>query len=285
MRAAAQGLLKIARHDPAEGVDGHRRAPGDLPESFPAERDRIRVRRRRVDRPEHDKIHSERLGPLQLLARMARSAAPREIGAGGGAAQLLGGEVHAVGADIAREREIGVDEDLRAVSVSKRNHASSELLCRLAREGFFTHLDQLPAAPQSRLEPQEKRLDTELAGTRDGVFRRQLKAAQHRAVGRQERGELDRVRALPGGRLVFERARLPAPSGDPVKMQAYFGMRIGKNPGDPGVRALDLDAELLAYLALERLGDRLTWLDLAAGKLPVARVDFAGRTLRGQHGP
>src|SRR5258707_13916746 len=109
---------------------------------------------------------------------MARSAAPREIGTGGGAAQLLGGEMHAVGADIARERDIGGDEDLRAVSVSKRNHASRELLCRLAREGFFTHLDQLQAAPQSRLEPQEKRLDTEAAATRDGGIRRHQPAAQ-----------------------------------------------------------------------------------------------------------
>src|SRR5258708_34970592 len=191
--------------------------------------------------------------------------------------------MHTVGADIARERDIGVDEDLRAVSVSKRNHASRELLRRLAREGFFTHLDQLQAAPQSRLEPQEKRLDTEVAGTREGVFRRQQQAAQHRAVGRQERGEFDRVRALPGDRLVFERTRLPAPSGDPVKTQAYFGVRIGKNPGDPRVRALDLDAELLADLALERLGDRLPRLDLAAGKPPVTPVDFSFGTLREPH--
>src|SRR5260221_12922171 len=108
---------------------------------------------------------------------MARSAAPREIGTGGGAAHLLGGEMHTVGADIARERDIGVDEDLRAVSVSKRNPSSRELLRPLAREGLFTPLDQLQAAPQSRLESQEKRLDTEVAGTRDGVFRRHQQAA------------------------------------------------------------------------------------------------------------
>src|SRR5260370_35503391 len=105
-----QGLPQIARHEPAERVDWHRSARGELPESFPTERDRVRVRRRRAHRTEHGKIPPERFGPAQLLARVARGAAPREVWAGRGAAQLLGGEMHALGADFARERSIRVDE-------------------------------------------------------------------------------------------------------------------------------------------------------------------------------
>src|SRR6266704_2951026 len=89
---------------------------------------------------------------------------------------------------------------------------------------------------------------------------------------------------LPGKRLVFERARLAAPGVDPVKMQSHLRVRIGEDPRDPRVSALDLDAELFADFALERLGDRLPGLDFAAGKLPVARVHLVAGALRKERG-
>jgi len=64
---------------------------------------------------------------------------------------------------------------------------------------------------------------------------------------------------------VFDRARLAAPGVDPIEMQAHFGVRIDEDPGDPRISALDFDAELLADLAPERLGDRFAWLDFASG--------------------
>jgi len=48
-------------------------------------------------------------------------------------------------------------------------------------------------------------------------------------------------------------------------MQAHFGVRIAEDPGDPGISAFDLDAELLADLAPERLRDRFAGSILPPG--------------------
>jgi hypothetical protein len=45
---------------------------------------------------------------------------------------------------------------------------------------------------------------------------------------------------------------------------------------------LNIDPELLVELASERRGDGLAWLDLAAGKFPVAGVHLAVWPLRKQ---
>src|SRR5882762_4996907 len=58
VRAAAHALFEIGRKDSAERVDRHGGACSNLPESFPAERDCIRVRRCRAHRPQHDEVDS-----------------------------------------------------------------------------------------------------------------------------------------------------------------------------------------------------------------------------------
>src|SRR5438128_659291 len=59
---------------------------------------------------------------------------------------------------------------------------------------------------------------------------------------------------------------------------------VSAGTGDAAIRAFDLDAELLADVALERLVDRLARLDFAAGKLPVARVHLVAGALRKERG-
>jgi len=66
-------------------------------------------------------------------------------------------------------------------------------------------------------------------------------------------------------------------------MQTHGGVRVDEHAGDPGVRALDLHAQLLADLARERMLDRLAGLDLTAGELPVARVDLVHGALPEQY--
>src|SRR5262249_27203246 len=61
-------------------------------------------------------------------------------------------------------------------------------------------------------------------------------------------------------------------------MQAHGRVRVDEQAGDPGGGALDLRAQLLAYLTLQGVDDGLVRLDLAAGELPVARVDLARGT-------
>ena len=65
-------------------------------------------------------------------------------------------------------------------------------------------------------------------------------------------------------------------------MQPDGGVRVIVFALEPGIGGADLDTEFFVQLAPERRERRLARLDLAARKLPVARVDLAGRTLAEQ---
>src|SRR5262249_34349384 len=54
---------------------------------------------------------------------------------------------------------------------------------------------------------------------------------------------------------------------------------VGVLAHQPRIGLLHVDAELFVQLAPERSTGRLSWLDLAAGKLPIPGVDLALRTL------
>src|SRR4051812_23127597 len=60
-------------------------------------------------------------------------------------------------------------------------------------------------------------------------------------------------------------------------MQHHGRVLVSVHAGDPGIRSRHLDAELLVQLASERDLQVLSGIDLAAGKLPPARVDLARR--------
>src|SRR5258706_8780658 len=63
-------------------------------------------------------------------------------------------------------------------------------------------------------------------------------------------------------------------------MQPHGRVRVGVDARDPGRGLASLDAELLAQLADQCCARILVRLDLAAGKLPVARIRLAPRGLR-----
>jgi hypothetical protein len=74
--------------------------------------------------------------------------------------------------------------------------------------------------------------------------------------------------------------RLALPLQNAMKVQAHGRVRVAENAGNPGIGQHKVDAQLLVEFAPERLGDRLSGFDLAAGKLPVAGVGLSPRSLR-----
>src|SRR6185503_5822510 len=72
------------------------------------------------------------------------------------------------------------------------------------------------------------------------------------------------------------------PARDAKEIQSHGGVLVDMHAADPWVRRLHVDPQFLVQLALERALGGLAGLDLAAGKLPPAGVDLAGRALREQ---
>src|SRR5205807_1496400 len=91
-----------------------------------------------------------------------------------------------------------------------------------------------------------------------------------------------RLERLPGDRLVLKRMRLAAPGEHAEEIQPDVAVRIDVIAREPGIAALDVDAELFVQLARERMLGWLAGFDLAAREFPVAGVDLARRTLRQQ---
>lgn len=75
------------------------------------------------------------------------------------------------------------------------------------------------------------------------------------------------------------RVQLAVPCRYTKEMQPHRRMWIGINARHPRISRGDRDAQLFAQLAHQRVMRRLAGFDLAAGKFPIARPDFAGGTL------
>ena len=78
--------------------------------------------------------------------------------------------------------------------------------------------------------------------------------------------------------------RLALPGCHTEEVQLDMRMRIDEPLDQPREGARYLDAQFLAEFAHQRGIERLARFDLAAGKLPVAGVDFAGRPLPEKNG-
>ena len=73
--------------------------------------------------------------------------------------------------------------------------------------------------------------------------------SKDRRVRGQHRRHHAAVDLLPCDRLILARMRFVFPTNYPIEMQPHGGVRIGVDASDPGVRGLDIDAELLVQLA------------------------------------
>src|SRR4051812_17752976 len=71
MRARAPRLVQVRWTQAADRIDGYRCIGGYAPEFVPAERHGFGMRRRRLDRAEHDEIEPDRHGVSKFLARVA----------------------------------------------------------------------------------------------------------------------------------------------------------------------------------------------------------------------
>ena len=78
--------------------------------------------------------------------------------------------------------------------------------------------------------------------------------------------------------------QLAAPRRHAKEIQPHRRMGISEHASNPRIRSLDLDTQLLAQLALQRMQRRLAFLDLAAGEFPVAGPDFVGGALGEEEG-
>ena len=76
--------------------------------------------------------------------------------------------------------------------------------------------------------------------------------------------------------------RFALPGEDAEEMQLDVRVRIDEALDQPRRGAAHREAEFLVQFAVQRGARRLARLELAAGKLPVAGVDLAGRALRQQ---
>src|SRR6516162_3844829 len=104
-----------------------------------------------------------------------------------------------------------------------------------------------------------------------------------RPIGFQEvlRGKLCRRDPLQGLRV--ERARLPKVALDDPQRELHIMLLVGVGDAHEGPRRDDLDAELLAQLARQRVALALARSHLAAREFPAPRENLAGGALRNEH--
>jgi hypothetical protein len=240
------------------------------------------MRRCRGHRSQHREIGAETFRAAKLRRGVARRAHPFERGARGRIGQLPRREVDAVRAHLARQRGVAIHQHDRAVAARHRDDAPRERRQPVPRQGFLAQLDEAQSRREARLERRQEARLADLRRVGDRVLGRQGERLEHRPVRRQHRPDGQRPEVLPRERLALAAVRLAAPRQHAEEVQADVGVRIGEDAGDPGIRALDLDAELLVQLARQRVGGRLARFDLAAGELPPAAVDLAGWPLREQ---
>src|SRR5262249_10609264 len=90
-------------------------------------------------------------------------------------------------------------------------------------------------------------------------------------------------RCNPLQRLRIERARLPQEALDDPQRELHITLLVGVGEAHERSRRDDLDAELLAQLAHERVALALARGDLAAREFPAPGESLAGGALRNQH--
>lgn len=112
------------------------------------------------------------------------------------------------------------------------------------------------------------------------VNQRQTQGAQHGTVRREQRTNSEAVKMLPGKKLSFATLDFSRPSSHPVKEQSDICMGIVELLGYPGKTVLHENAEFFMQFAYQRRLGRLPRFNLAAGKFPIAFINFPGWTLR-----
>ena len=80
------------------------------------------------------------------------------------------------------------------------------------------------------------------------------------------------------------RMQLATPLCHTKEIQPHRRMGISEYASNPRIRGLDLDAQFLMQLTVQRVVRRLAGLDLAAGEFPVTGPDFSGRALCEEEG-
>jgi hypothetical protein len=117
----------------------------------------------------------------------------------------------------------------------------------------------------------------------NAVDKGQVEGGEDARVGGQERRHGVVSRGLPLEGLAVVARELAVPREDAKEVKLDVRVRIHELLHEPRARALDVDAEFLAQLAVEGMARGFAGLELAAGKFPVAGVRLARRPLREQH--
>ncbi len=139
-----------------------------------------------------------------------------------------------------------------------------------------------PASKARRASAEETRF-ADLRRHRDAVALRQRESREDRRIGGEQGPDGEASGRLPFERLAVVADRRAFELQHALEVELDVRVLVLVAAHEPWRGAADDDAELLVQFAIERIARRLAGLELAAGKLPVAGVHLARRTLREQH--
>ncbi len=240
------------------------------------------MRRGPPHRAEHGEVEAEPRGVLEFAALVAGGADQRKRRAPVERHQLARRQVQAVGAGRAREPRVAIHQHPRPMALASGHGGGNEGFALRLRQRALAQLHQPEAALQRGIERRELRGDADPPRMRDAIGIRQRERREHRRVGRQHRRHAGRAGPLPCQRRMHVVAQFAAPSGHPEEVEPHVGVLVDVLAHDPRRRRGHLDFQLLMQFAHQRIARRLARLDLAAGKLPVARIEGVRRALAEQ---
>ncbi len=235
--------------------------------------------------PSTAKSRLEPPGARNFVVRVARRRHDQAVGTLARRAERLGRPVHPVASRVARVVRRAVPQHARAVTMRERHETPREREPARARPFPVAQLHQAQAVLECARGAREERVLVAVRRAGDAVDGRQLQRGQDARVGRQQRRDRVAARHLPRERLPVVAVQFAVPRVHAEEVELDVRVRIDELLHEPRRRASHVDAEFFLEFARQRRARRLARLELAAGKLPVARVRLAGGTLREQHLP
>jgi hypothetical protein len=191
-------------------------------------------------------------------------------------------QVYAVGADTPGQLDISIHQ--------RDGPRMSAALDDSLGEGFpvgwgeirLADVHQTQAAGKSVVELRQLGVDADLAGVGDAHDPRQAQGLEDRAVGGQHRCDAHAVGVLPAEGGMDAVVDFAVPGRHLEEMQVDVGVFIYVLPREPRPSDVHLHVELFVELADQGFPRGFTSFDLAARKLPVARVESVGGALAEQ---